>query len=146
MKTSTFKDSKFLRKEDCDPAILLTITGFEQCNVAMNDQPEELKWCMVFAEAKNLVMNAINTQICEKVFGSDETDDWISKKIVAYNDPMVSYGGKLVGGIRLRAPKTRTAQVVPQTQAVAAPAKPVAPPMPEPPDDIDEGPFDNIPF
>ena len=128
MKTSAMKESKFLRKEDCEPAILLTITGVEQHNVAMNDQPEELKWCMTFAEAKALVMNAINTQICEKVFGSDETDDWVGKKIVAYNDPMVSYGGKLVGGIRLRAPKIRTAAPV----AKPAAAKPAAKPKPAP--------------
>jgi hypothetical protein len=40
--------------------------------------------------------------------GSDNTDDWIGKQIVLFVDPSVSFAGKIVGGIRLRAPKGKT--------------------------------------
>ena len=111
MKTHDMKESKFLKKEDVGAGTLLTITGITQKNVAMQGAEPEMKWCMQFAEMdKPMVLNGTNIQLAELALGSDDTDDWIGKKIVAYNDPAVSYGGKMIGGIRLRAPRGKAAQ------------------------------------
>jgi len=32
----------------------------------------------------------------------DETDNWIGKEITLYNDPTVSMGDQIVGGIRVQ--------------------------------------------
>jgi hypothetical protein len=63
------------------------------------------------------------------VFNSEDTDDWTGKKIVLYNDPNVSYAGKIIGGIRVRAPKVKA----------AAPVKPMV--AAEVFDDVSDVPF-----
>jgi len=105
-KTSDMRESKFLKKEDVGRGVLVTISGCVQKNVAKEGAGEENKWCLTFKELdKPLVLNATNVQLCEAICGSDDTDHWIGKRIVLYTDPNVSYQGKLIGGIRVRAPK-----------------------------------------
>ena len=134
MKVSELKSSKFLKKDDVGNGVLVTIAGVEQVNVAKEGAPEELKWCMHFNELdKPLVLNSTNGQIIEQITGKDDSDDWAGAKIVLYNDPNVSFGGKLTGGIRVRAPKVKP----------TAKAKPA--PEPEPPAN-DEPAGDDFPF
>jgi hypothetical protein len=133
MKIGQMMDSKFLKKEDVDPPKLVTIRGFSQQNAGRDDAPE-MKWTMSFIELnKPMVMNSTNLQLCAQALGSDDTDHWIGKQIVLYNDPSVQFQGKLIGGIRIRAPKRR-----PGAQAAPEPAP--APVTAEDPFD------DDIPF
>jgi hypothetical protein len=125
-KTSEMRESKFLKQSDIGTGALMTIDGCDRHNVAKEGAEPEHKWCLTFAET--------NIQICERIFGSDDTDHWIGQRVVLYVDPNVSYGGKVVGGIRIRAPK-------PQNQA-AKPSKPVAVPGPS----VAELTDDDIPF
>jgi len=130
-KTSEMRESKFLKQSDVGVGALMTITGCAQHNVAMQGADPEMKWCLSFREAdKPLVLNSTNTQLCEKICGSDDTDDWMGHKVVLYTDPTVSFGGKVVGGIRVRAPKVK---VAPKTAPV---------PVVEPNDTLD----DDCPF
>lgn len=102
-------ESKFLKKEDVGTGVLLTVAGVSQKNVAKEGAEQEMKWCLEFEDSeKPLVLNSTNIQLCQKVFGSDDTDDWVGKRIVLFTDPNVSYQGKLIGGIRVRAPKKTT--------------------------------------
>jgi len=108
MKTSELKQSKYLKKEDCGAdGILVTITGLKQENVAMDNKPEDLKWLISFRECKPMVLNGTNTALIEKALGTDETDDWIGKQIVLFNDENVSFGGEIVGGIRCDVVRTK---------------------------------------
>jgi hypothetical protein len=133
MKIGQMMDSKFLKKEDVDPPKLVTIRGFSQQNAGRDDAPE-MKWTMSFIElSKPMVMNSTNLQLAAQALGSDDTDHWIGKQIVLYNDPSVQFQGKLIGGIRIRAPKKR-----PGTQAAPAPATVTA--------EADEAFDDDIPF
>jgi hypothetical protein len=112
-KISEMRESKFLKKEDVGAGALMTIESCEQHNVAKEGAEAEMKWCLTFAEGdKPLVLNSTNIQLCARICGSDDTDEWIGKKIVLYNDPNVSYAGKIMGGIRVRAPKAAKAAVV----------------------------------
>lgn len=123
---NSMKESKFLKKDECNPPILVTIESVHQMNVAASGAPEEMKWCVQFAEhEKPMVLNSTNAQLIAKITGSEETENWGGKKIVLYDDPSVSYAGKVTGGIRCRAPKNKPA-------AAPAPApQPVAKPAPE---------------
>lgn len=113
-RVSDLKQSKYLTKEDCTPPILVTIAGYEQVNVAMENQVPELKWALKFDEQdKPLVLNQTNGQIIGVIAGSEDFDDWMGKKIVLYNDPTIAFAGKITGGIRVRAPKGRAAPAVP---------------------------------
>jgi len=124
-KISEMRESKFLKQNDVGKGVLATIASCDQQNVAMEGAGAEMKWCLHFRELeKPLVLNSTNIQLCAQICKSDDTDEWIGKRVVLYVDPNVSYGGKLVGGIRVRAPKPN-----------AAP--------PPPPMDIED---DSIPF
>jgi hypothetical protein len=102
-------ESKFLKKEDAGTGVLGTISLVDQQNVAIQGAEPEMKWCMHFKELdKPMVLNSTNLQLAKAALGSDDTDDWIGKQIVLYNDPNVSFAGKLTGGIRLRATRMKT--------------------------------------
>ncbi len=121
---NTLKESRFLKKEDCGPGILVTIRGDEMINVAQEGAPEEHKLCLRFDETdKPMVLNSTNAQIIARIVGSDETENWVGHKVVLYNDPGVSFGGKVLGGIRARAPRNQNA-VTPASKVMnPAPAR-----------------------
>ena len=130
-KISEMRESKFLKKEDVGRGVLATIAGCLQHNVAMEGASPEHKWCLSFHELdKPLVLNSTNIQLCAQICGSEDTDHWTGRKIVLYTDPNVSYAGKLVGGIRVRAPRPSA-------------APPVPPPPPPPAETLTD---DDIPF
>lgn len=132
---SVLKTSNFLKKEDVASPALVTIERVAEENVAKEGAPQELKWCIHFKEVdKPMVLNSTNGQIIAQITGSPETDNWTGHKIVLYHDPSVSFGGKLVGGIRCRAPKGQ-----------ANPAKPATQP-PQKHDMPVEEPIDDVPF
>ena len=100
--------SKFLKKEDVGNGVLVTVNSVQQENVAKEGVDPEWKWTLHFAEIdKPLVLNKTNGEIIAKITGHYENIEtaWLGWKIVLYSDPNVSFGGKLVGGIRVRAPK-----------------------------------------
>ena len=100
------KTSKFLKKEDVGEGALVTIHGVTKHNIAIEGAPEDLKYCLTFDELeKPLVLNSTNGQLIAKITGEDEMDNWSGKQVVLYCDDNVSFQGKLVGGIRVRAPK-----------------------------------------
>lgn len=103
------KKSAFLKREDCGRGILVTIARYEQINVSKEGAPEELKWALHFDELeKPMVLNSTNGQLLERITGSGDFDNWIGHKVVLYDDPNVSFAGKITGGIRIRAPKPGT--------------------------------------
>ncbi len=118
---SEMRESKFLKKEDVGRGSLGTITSVVQMNVAMEGAGKEMKWCLTFAEMeKPLVLNQTNIQLCAQICGSEDTEYWPGKRVVLYTDPNVSYQGKLIGGIRMRAPKP-SATLPPPVPVAAGP-------------------------
>lgn len=98
--------SKYLAKEDADPAKLVTISRFavEQME---NRGKKENKFIVYFNEfEKGMVLNSTNRKLMQMAFGltdDDDADQAIGKKIVIWNDPSVQdLSGDLVGGIRFR--------------------------------------------
>ena len=145
MNISELKTSKYLRKEDCKAGVLLTIESVGQENLAKDGEREDLHWCVYFEETpKPLVLNAINGQLIALITGSEESDDWIGHQVVLYHDPNVSYAGKLIGGIRCRAPKVKPGVAMPKARA-KAPAAEEEPPLPteEPGMPVED---DDLPF
>lgn len=133
MKIAELLPSTYLKKEDFPTPALLTIDRLERVNVAPEGQPPENKWALYFAELERaLVLNSTNIQTLGALLG-DDTDNWIGHKTVAYHDPSVAYAGKLVGGIRLRAPKQQAQQAKP---AAPAPATAAAGPFDDMADDL----------
>src|SRR5262249_44486974 len=102
------KDSKYLKKEDVTPPVTATISKVSGPVNIGGEGAKKMRYMLHFEELdKPMVLNSTNGQLIAQITGSDETDDWIGKRVTLYNDPNVSYGGKLLGGIRVRAPKPK---------------------------------------
>lgn len=104
-KVSEMIVSKFLRKEDFDEDRVLTIRG-----VKLEDMPGDQgdqKWVLYFREEpKGMALNITTIRVLEAAYGGD-SDQWIGNRVMVYVDPNVSFGGKIVGGLRLRTPKNK---------------------------------------
>lgn len=107
-KVSEMIQSKFLRKEDFDEDRVLTIKG-----VKLEDMPGDdgqQKWVLYFREEpKGMALNITTIRVLEQAYGGD-SDQWIGNKVKVYVDPNVSFGGKIVGGLRLRTSKVTVKQ------------------------------------
>lgn len=127
-KVSDMIQSKFLRKEDFEEDRVMTIK-----NVKLEDMPGDdgqQKWVLYFREEqKGMALNVTTIRVLEQAFG-DDSDHWIGNKVKVYVDPNVSFGGRVVGGLRLRTPKQG----------------PKAPPPPQQPVTTDNEFDDDIPF
>jgi hypothetical protein len=94
-----------------------------------NGKPDEQKLSCVVdlgTEEKKVTLNKTNLRVIIGAYG-DDTDKWVGRPIVVYYDPNVSFGGRTIGGVRVKVPTTQ-APLAQQQQAVnAAPAAPAAP-------------------
>jgi hypothetical protein len=109
-------------------AITLTINKItrEKMHPQAN-APEVEKWVLYFKEArKGVVLNRTLAYQISECLGSDETDDWMGKRITIYPQPMTVAGKKVVA-IRARA-----------AESAAATGKAIPPSLAEEGDD-DEG-------
>ncbi len=116
---------KYVQQSDVDPPILVTIEKVQEDNVAPDNQAVEIKYIIHFLEnVKPWVPGFQMLTMIHHINGSGDTDDWPGTKIVLFKDPSVMYGGKMVGGIRCRAPKTA---VHPEADPApsASPSKPL---------------------
>jgi len=102
-------NSKYLKKESALPTpLLLTIKEICEEDVAMDGEPEKLKQVVYFTEVdKGFVLGKVTGQQIASFLGNPGNDPtpWYGKKIVLYCDPNVTMKGKLVGGLRVRAPR-----------------------------------------
>src|SRR4051812_605670 len=103
MKVSQLFPSKYLKKEDVPSPVTLTIQKFAMETIK-GDKGEETKPVIHFmGGAKPMVVNTGNATLLDELYG--DTDNWAGKQITVYTDPNVMFGGKRIGGLRLRKPE-----------------------------------------
>lgn len=103
--------SRFLKKEDFNKPGLLTIKEFKLENVAREDEAPDNKWVLYFNEVEQgMVLNTTNIQLLKVVTGINDPDQARGKQIVVYVDPTVGFGGKITGGLRIRAPRSASSE------------------------------------
>lgn len=102
----------FLGQKDFEEARVLTIERVGEEEIKGDNGPVS-KYVIRFEEIedKGFVLNSINSQKIEKMYGDD--DEWIGKQIELYTDPDIVFGNKVVGGVRVRRPS----QPAPQEEA-----------------------------
>lgn len=97
-------DSRFLSHADISDTedTIVTIKGYSQELMGQGKDQTE-KWVLAFKEIKKgLGLNVTNGKTCSKLFGTEEMDDWIGKKIALYVKDDVEYQGEVVSAIRVR--------------------------------------------
>jgi hypothetical protein len=114
--------SKWLAAADLDDADLtVTIRGCTYEEVT----PTDRKWVLWFEETdKGMVLNKTNSKMISQLLLSDDTDDWVGRKITLF-PTQVDFQGDQVDAIRVRkklpaAPKGKGGKAAkPMTQAEA---------------------------
>ena len=104
------KNENWLAKEDFDTPQVLTIIHADT-----RDMPDgKRKPCLFFKETgmvKAMGVNKTNLGTLNRLFGSDEGDDWVGQRVEVFNDPSVTFQGQ-VGGLRIRAAPRQVAAAI----------------------------------
>jgi hypothetical protein len=126
VKTGDVYGGNYLSAEDLNGREVTV--RIESVSTMTDNDSQKKKLVLHFqGKVKTLVLNVTNANSCQELLGSDETDDWIGRKICLF-PTKVNFQGKMVPAIRVK-------------EAAAAKAKPK--PLPEPdPDEVE----DNTPF
>lgn len=106
-------ESKYLKQSDVDVEATVTIQKVGKANVARENDEPEYKWLIRFEEfSKPMVLNSTNIKRLAKACNSEDTDDWVGKKVTLYVDPDVEFAGNVVGGLRIRAQARQATQKI----------------------------------
>lgn len=131
------------KKELKNGPVWYTIIGCAKVNLAK--EGEEPKWEVVlnFQETnKPFVLKPTNGQLIHHYTGQGDYEKWQGIRIQLHIDPTVSYGGKMVGGVRVQAAMNPQGRPAPQP----VPTQDVSEPLPEfnpsPPPGVPQDEFD----
>lgn len=93
--------SKYLKADDADEDLIVTIKGVKMETVGQGAKAE-LKPIVFFNEvAKGLVLNKTNAKMIEKIAGDPDTDGWTGTKVRLIATE-VEFQGDLVMALRVR--------------------------------------------
>jgi hypothetical protein len=98
------KESKYLAKDDVgEEGVDLTVRGFKTESVK-GDHGEEQKVILYWVEEgyKPMILNQTNSKRLGISTGAKTAGEAKGKKVNVYNDPLIEFGGDIVGGIRIR--------------------------------------------
>lgn len=105
----TLRNNRYLTKHDVEPPLQVTIDNIADENVGTDGNPADEKLVLYFKELdKGLVLNYTNGERIALISGQEDMDQWSGHSIVLYFDPDVTFSGKVVGGIRVRAVPEQT--------------------------------------
>jgi len=106
MKMGQMFPSRFVTKEELAAPRTFTIHSVEMQEIEGEDGKSD-KPVLLFKEkgAKPCILNKTNAEVLKDEFGPD-TEDWADCAIELYVDQAIRFGGKKIGGIRVRRPLT----------------------------------------
>ena len=122
----------FLKQEDLQgktPRVVIASVEMEDVKDNDSGKTEKKLIAHFVGKDKALILNRTNCETLEDITGTDDYASWTGHAVVLWTDPTVKFGGKTVGGLRIRA-----------VQAAAPP------PPPPPPREVGEDDGDSIPF
>lgn len=109
-------ESQYLRKEDLTEAgRVVTIASVKSAELENRDGKTENCHVLHFQEShtKPLVLKQTNRDLLKHYTGASTVGELKGKRITVYHDPTVRFGGKMMGGVRIKA--------APQAEAPKAP-------------------------
>ena len=97
--------AQYLKKEDLsDPVDTELLWVKEETVTAREKDPKTQLVAYFEGLSKGLVLNTANCETLAEITGTDDPNEWKDVALQLYVDPDVKYGGKKVGGIRIRKP------------------------------------------
>lgn len=121
MKLSEAFPSKYLKADDIEQLgePVLTIKSVEMESLGQGNDKETKPLIMFRELEKGMIANKTNCTTITKVLGSDDTDDWIGKKIILKAMEVQSVNGDMVMGIRVSIKKPSAAPAKPKPSEAA---------------------------
>jgi hypothetical protein len=96
--------SKYLRKEDVEPPLLVQIFNMTTDQVEGDTNAIENRAVLHFhGDIKPMILNSTNRELLKAITGANTVGGLRNQQVILYNDPTIIYKGKLTGGIRIRA-------------------------------------------
>ena len=97
------KNTKYLGQDDVGAGITVTIQGLTLEPIETDNGGTENKAVLNFVgDFKPLVLNQTNKELLKAVTGEVTAGGIKGKRITVYTDPTVMFGGKAVGGLRIK--------------------------------------------
>src|SRR5262249_52397245 len=98
-------NAKYLKKEDIPSPVSTSILWIKEEEVPAPGKGTETRLVLYFdGIKKGLVLNTANAEALTEITGTDDYEKWSDLPVQLYVDPDVTYGGKKIGGIRIRKP------------------------------------------
>jgi hypothetical protein len=98
-------NAKYLKKEDIPSPVNTSILWIKEEEVTTPGKGTETRLVLYFdGLKKGLVLNQANADALAEITGTDDTEEWADTPVQLWVDPDVTYGGKKIGGIRIRKP------------------------------------------
>lgn len=121
MNINTAFPSKYLKADDCDEDVIVTITKVTMEDIGQGGKKES-KPIVFFKEVtKGLVLNKTNAKMIAKMAGDDDTDHWTGVKVRLIATE-VEFQGDLVMAIRVRSvSKPKVSKPAPANDGLDAP-------------------------
>jgi hypothetical protein len=104
VKTGKFL-SNFVKTKDVTKPVVVTITTVETQTFEDKEKGTSRDSLVVYTKEleQGVVLCKASIMQLMELCGSDETDEWVGKKVTLFADPTVQYMGKRIGGIRFKA-------------------------------------------
>lgn len=102
MKVSKFKSS-YLTAADVPEPVTVTIDRVAEETLSRDGKQEKKAVLYYRGGPQGIVLAKTTLSQLIEIFKSDETDDWVGKKVIVYQDKEVFFNGKQMPGIRFRA-------------------------------------------
>lgn len=97
----------YLKTEDIKEEMSVTVKEVKVETMGREDKAES-KPVVYFDELdKGLALNKVNSEALAELAGSREIEEWAGSKCILYVDRNVMFGGKRVGGIRVKFPSLK---------------------------------------
>lgn len=103
MKRNERYPKRFLTKEDVGDGLTARIVNVEEQELKTGSTTESKTVCMLWQQ-KPFVVNQANWDTIADLYGDDDAS-WTGHYVTLYLDPSVNFGGKRVGGIRVKTEK-----------------------------------------
>ena len=95
----------YLKKEDLSDPIDTELLWVKEEKVTTPGKDTTTRLVAYFEGlSKGLVLNTANCETLAEITGTDDPNEWKDIGLQLYVDPDVKYGGKKIGGIRIRTP------------------------------------------
>jgi len=92
----------FLKTEDIKKEIQAIIQTIKPEKIGKGENQQEKIIAYFTGIEKGLVLNKVNSEAIAEITGSREIEEWTGAEVILYVDPNVMFGGKRVGGIRIK--------------------------------------------